>query len=314
MTRRPSEYKTSVRRPADFDEFWTGLLRQLDGIPLEPTVEHLPHRSTDTVDVFEIHYDSIDRVRIAGWYCTPKASHLAPPYPGLLHVPGYVSEPDIPKIWAHRGYAAVGVAPRGKLRSNTQYDPGYPGLLTHNVLDRNTYAYKGFYLDAIRATDFLAERPEVDAARIGIHGASQGGALAIVTAALRPDLIRCASAGAPYLCGFLDAAALTRSQPYEELNDYLRAFPERADQVRETVEYFDLINFAPLVTAPTKVFIGLEDDVCPPETGFALRDALTNCPVEFTANEECAHDAGYHWMADEVAGFLAGQLAPGGPR
>lgn len=311
-SRSPQAHRTSVRRPADFDEFWSGLLRQLDELPLAASVEHLAHRSTATVDTFEIHYDSIDGIRIAGWYCLPR--HLEPPYPALLLAPGYVSEPDIPKQWADRGYAALGLAPRGKLRSNTQYDPGYPGLLTHNLVDRNTYAYRGFYLDAVRAVDFVAERPEVDRSRIGIHGSSQGGALAVVVAALRPELIRCASAGAPYLCGFLDAAGLTRSQPYEEINDYLRAYPERVDQVRETVEYFDGINFAPLITAPTQVYIGLEDDVCPPETGFALRDALTGCSVDFSAHEGCAHDAGHHWMAGEVVEFLARHLSPGGSR
>lgn len=307
--RRPEHHHSTVRRPDDFDEFWADLLGQLDDVAPAATFEHLPHRSTSTVDTYDVHYDGIDGVRIAGWYCTPR--HLPPPYPGLLLLPGYVSEPDIPKVWADRGYAALGVAPRGKLRSHAQYNPGTPGLLTHNLVDRNTYGYRGFYLDAVRAAEVVAARPEVDPHRLGVHGSSQGGSLAIVTAALRPELVRCASAGAPYLCGILDAAGLTRSQPYEEINDYLRAYPERIDQVRETVEYFDGINFAPAIRAPMQVYIGLEDDVCPPETGYALRAALTGCETEFHANGECAHDAGYHWMAGEVAAFLGRHLTPG---
>ena len=54
------------------------------------------------------------------------------------------------------------------------------------------------------------------------------------------------------------------------MNDYLRLYPEREAQMRETLNYFDGINFAPLISAPMMVYIGLHDDVCPPETGYAL--------------------------------------------
>jgi len=210
--RKPAEqYGTSTRRPADFDRFWEALLAEAAAIPLNPTMVHLPLRSTDEVAVYAIGYDSLDGLRIAGWYCVPKESYLPPPYPALLIVPGYISEPTLPKSWAKLGYAAVGVAPRGKLRSNARYNPGYPGLLVDNIVDRQTYSYRGFYIDAARAVDFVLTRPEVDHARIGVHGSSQGGALTITTAALRPDVVTCGAAGAPYLCGFMDAASLTDS-------------------------------------------------------------------------------------------------------
>ena len=109
-------------------------MAEANAIPLNPSMEHVPMRSTPEVDVYEIGYDSLDGLRIAGWYCRPKESYLKPPYPALLIVPGYVSEPTLPKSWAKMGYAAVGVAPRGKLRSNRHYNPGYPGLLTHGPL------------------------------------------------------------------------------------------------------------------------------------------------------------------------------------
>ena len=136
------------------------------------------------------------------------------------------------------GYAAVGVAPRGKLRSNRHYNPGYPGLLVNNIVDRHTYSYRGFYVDACRAVDFVLTRPEVDRTRIGVHGSSQGGALTITTAALRRDVITCGAAGAPYLCGFMDAASLTHSWPYQEINDYLRLYPERESRRPRDAQLF----------------------------------------------------------------------------
>jgi cephalosporin-C deacetylase len=311
MQQSPAAFRSSVRRPADFDAFWAETLAQVDNVPLNPGLEHLPLRSTDQVDVFEIHYDSLDGLRVAGWYCRPKESYLAPPYPALVIPPGYIAEPTLPKSWAKLGYAAVGVAPRGKLRSNRRFNPGYPGLLLHNVVDRQTYGYRGFYVDACRAVDFALSRPEVDPARVGLHGTSQGGALTIITAALRADVIACGAAGAPYLCGIMDAAGLTHSYPYEEINEYLQRYPAREPEVRGTLSYYDGINFAPLIRCPMLVYIGLADDVCPPETGRAVYEAL-GCPKELVAHPRCGHDAGRHWMTPKVEAYLAQHLRPAG--
>src|SRR5260370_5749201 len=274
MTRGPAEkFGTTTVRPPDFDEFWSAIMAEANAIPLSPTMEHVPMRSTTEVDVYDIGYDSLDGLRIPGGSCRQKDSSIPPPSPALLIVPGYISEPTLPKSWARMGYAAIGVAPRGKLRSNRHYNPGYPGLLVNNIVDRHTYSYRGFYVDACRAVDFVLTRPEVDGTRIGVHGSSQGGALTIVTAALRRNVHTCGAAGAPFLCGFLDAASLTHSWPYPALHDYLRLYPEPAAQVRETLDHFDRITFAPSITAPMMVYIGLNDDVCPPETGYAVYNA-----------------------------------------
>jgi cephalosporin-C deacetylase len=309
MTRLSAEaYGTTTRRPPDFDEFWEGVLRDLERIPLNEQVEHLPLRSTAEVDVFEVTYNSLDRVRIACWYCVPRDATR--PLPAIVHVPGYVSEPLMPKATALKGYAALSVAPRGKLRSNRQFNPGYPGLLTHNIVDRNTYSYRGFYADAVRAVDFLRARPEVDSTRIGVTGSSQGGALTIVTTALH-DEVACAAAGAPYLCGFMDAARLTHSYPYEEINEYLRRHPEREARVRRTLEYFDGINFASRITCPIIVNIGLQDDVCPPETGFAMFREIRSAEKQLYTYDNCMHDAGSYWHAAIVDEFFARRLRPG---
>ena len=307
-----SEHVTNVRKPADFDQFWADAMAESAALPLNAELTPVPLRSTDEVETFEIHYDSIGGVRIAGWYCRPRESYLAGPCPALLRVPGYISEPAVPKSWAKLGYAAVGVAPRGKLRSNKQYNPGYPGLLTDNITDKYTYSYRGFYIDALRAVNFVESRPEVDATRIGVHGGSQGGALTLLLAALRNDVITCGAAGAPYLTGFMDAASFTHSNPYEEINEYLHEYPEREPQVRATTEYFDCVNLADRISCPMRVTIGLGDDVCPPETAYDLVNAMTNTSPELHAYPRCAHDAGGFWDAAKVRAFLAEHLRPAG--
>ena len=153
-------YQSKARKPDDFDAFWDDVKAQVARVDLNPEVAPEPLRSDDEVEVFQSFYDSIDNVRIAAWYCLPRGAQG--PLPAIMVVPGYQSDPGIPKEWARRGYAALGVAPRGKLRSNTQFNPGYPGLLTYGMVDRNVYSYRGFYVDAWRGVDFLLSRSEVD--------------------------------------------------------------------------------------------------------------------------------------------------------
>src|SRR5262249_42705997 len=144
--REPSEFETRIRRPDDFDAFWDALLALSGRRPLNAAATPDPLRSTPEVKVYAASYDSLDSVRIAGWYCLPRR-HTGRP-PAVILVPGYISEPKIPKGLAAAGYAAFSAAPRGKLLSCAQFNPGYPGLLTHNIIDRNTYSYRGFYADA----------------------------------------------------------------------------------------------------------------------------------------------------------------------
>ncbi len=294
-------YQTKARKPDDFDEFWADVVTQVERLDLEPEVVPDPLRTSDEIEVFQTYHTSIDGVRIAGWYCLPRDREG--PLPAVLVVPGYQSDPGIPKEWARRGYAALAVAPRGKLRSNSQFNPGYPGLLTYGITDRNIYSYRGFYVDAWRAVDVLLSRDEVDSASIGVTGSSQGGGLTLCTAAMRKEVVA-AAAGCPYLTGFMDSIELTHTYPYEEINDYLRLHPESRGLVEETVSYFDCINFADRIDCPIIVNIGLQDNVCPPETGYALYHHIASEDKRLYAYDGQGHSAGRHEHEPIIASFF----------
>ena len=301
------KYETIVKKPGDIDAFWDDVLAETARIPLEPEVVHDPLRSSEAIDVYEVFFTSLDRVRIAGWYALPK--QRAGRLPGLLQVPGYNMEPPIPKVWARKNYAALSVAPRGKLRSNRQFNPGYPGLLTYGMVDRNTYSYRGFYMDACRAVEFLLSREEVDGDRIGVTGHSQGGGLTVSTAALRPE-IKAAAAGAPYLCGYMDAIELTDAYPYQEIADYLRMNPGSREQVENTLAYFDGINLAHRINCPIIVSVGLQDSTCPPETGYAMFNAIASADKKIYGYDGHGHDANNHEHGAIVDAFMAKHLKP----
>jgi cephalosporin-C deacetylase len=299
------DYQSVVHKPKDFSDFWDEVQRQAAAIPLEPEIVPDPLRTSADIEVFQVFYTSLDHVRIAAWYCRP--THRPERAPAILFLPGYQMDPPIPKEWARKGYIALSVAPRGKLRSNRQFNPGYPNLLTYNMVDRHTYAYRGFYVDTWRGVDFLLSRPEVEPTRIGVTGSSQGGGLTITTAAMRPH-VRAAAAGAPYLCGFMDAIALTHTYPYEEINDYLRLHPDSRQAVEETLAYFDGINFAAAITCPTIVNIGLQDNVCPPETGYVLFNQIGATDKQLYTYDGHGHDAGRYQHSAIVERFFAQHL------
>ena len=150
-------FVSSVTCPPDFDSFWEGVLAELKDIPLEPEIASVPLRSTPDVNVHEVHYVSLGGIRIAGWYCVPAKG--SGPFPTLIEFPGYKSEPSLPRAWAQRGVAILSVAVRGKLRSNEDFNPGYPGLLVSGMDSPDTYAYRGVISDCSRGVDFLLTTP-----------------------------------------------------------------------------------------------------------------------------------------------------------
>ncbi len=158
--------------------------------------------------------------------------------------------------------------------------------------------------------DFLQTQPEIDARRIGVRGGSQGGALTLLAAAMHPE-IAVAAAGAPYLAGVIDAIQLTNSQPYQEINDYLRFYPASKAAVEQTWSYYDCINFAPKIRCPILVNIGLNDDVCPPETGYAVFDAIGSGEKKLYAYPDYGHDANSYAHEAVVDAFFREKLQPG---
>ena len=266
-------FATQVTCPDDFDQFWEGVLSGLNGIPLDSKVTHDPLRSTETARVYQVCYRSLDDLEIFGWYAVPAIGDG--PFPAVLVLPGYKSEPALRRDWAGKGVAALSVAVRGKLPSSAEFNPGYPGLLTHGVEDRDTYSYKGVISDCVRGVDFLLSRPEVDAERLYCCGSSQGGGLTLITTGLRHE-IKAGVAGYPFLCCFPESMRMLRSYPYDELSCYARAYPDRVEQALDTLRYFDAVNFSPRIECPMVVGIAMEDEVCPPETSYAAYRLLNN--------------------------------------
>jgi cephalosporin-C deacetylase len=78
--------------------------------------------------------------------------------------------------------------------------------------------------------------------------------------------------------------------------------------VRQTLAYYDGISFAPRITCPIILNIGLQDNVCPPETGYALFDAIASKDKKLYEYDQCGHDAGKKEHDKVIAEFFAKHL------
>ena len=106
----------------------------------------------------------------------------------------------------------------------------------------------------------------------------------------------------------MDAIELTHTYPYEEINDYLRLHPDRRPEVEETLAYFDGISFADRISCPIIVNIGLQDNVCPPETGYELFDRIGAKDKQLYPYDGHGHEAGRFRHSAIVDRFFARHL------
>jgi len=296
-------FSTQVTCPGDFDDFWSSTLEMLSGISLKSVITAEPIRSNEDVHVFHVTFLSLGGLEISAWYSLPTKGDG--PFPAIVNFPGYKSEPPVRRDWGKKGVAVLSVAVRGKLMSSSEFNPGYPGLLTAGLESKENYGYRGVISDCVRAVDFLHSRPEIDPERIYACGSSQGGGLTLITAALRPE-IRGGVAGYPFLCCYPEAMTMFQSYPYEELACYARAYPGDEEQMLETLRYFDAVNFAPRIKCPMVVGIALDDEVCPPETSYAAYDALTG-HKELWLFPNSGHGNAYDYPGQERA-WLENQI------
>ncbi|GAA2511233.1 acetylxylan esterase [Winogradskya humida] len=267
------DYRPELAEPADFDAFWLRTLtaaREHDlAAQLTPYDALLPG-----VEVFDVRFSGYDGQSVAAWLIKPAGA--SGPLPCVVNFIGYGGGRGRPHewlLWPAAGYAVLVVDSRGQGDGDTPDLPGdttphHSGLMTRGVLDPGLYYYRRLFTDAVRAVDLAVTLPGVDAARIVVAGASQGGGIAQAVAGLHQQ-VRGALIDVPFLTHFRHATEITDSYPYQELSVFCATNRDRTEQVFHTLSYFDGVHFAARATAPALYSVGLMDDVCPPSTVYA---------------------------------------------
>ena len=149
--------------------------------------------------------------------------------------------------------------------------------------------------------------PKADAA---MAAAAQGGGMGLACCALNSDLINRASILYPFLSDFRKVFELGRDEiAYDGIRYYSRWFdPDgtRLDECFHTLGYIDTLSFAHLVRCPVLFGTGLADVVCPPETQFAVYNALA-CPKRHVLFPDFGHEE-IQAYDDMIIGFYQGEV------
>ena len=254
-------------------DFWEATRAILNETPVDAALTECPERSGREYETWNITLRSYGGQRLRGFYTVPRDAPASGRFPALLAVPGYGGAKDIPYHVAMHGFAVLTFFPRAQGESIPEWDlPAGATKLTYNVTDRDNYYYRAGYMDCVRGVDFLAERDEVDAARIGMWSRSQGGGFTLATAALDHRLAA-AVAEEPFMCNYPVAIDID-TRPYHELRNYAQKHPEARPAMLDTLRYFDTLTLADAIECPILVNIGMADTTCPYDTIMPVFDRI----------------------------------------
>ncbi|MEO6002085.1 MAG: acetylxylan esterase [Opitutus sp.] len=286
--------------PDDFDAFWKAQLAQLNQVPMASQLTYLPEASSDTLNVYHVSFATANGpektaapARIFGILCEPKAPGK---YPAILKVPGaHARSYSGEKVLADHGAITLEIGIEGipvNLPKEV-YDTLDVGALNSywffNLDDREAYYYRRVFLGCVRANDFLVARPNWDGKNLVVMGASQGGQLAIATAAL-DRRVTAVSATHPAFC---DVAAELHGRaggfPHPFRPDASgKPSPHATPAKIATATYYDTVNFARRLKVPGYYTWGYNDDVCPPTSTYAAYNVIT-APKTLGVTLELAH-------------------------
>jgi cephalosporin-C deacetylase-like acetyl esterase len=256
----------------DFAEFWQRAKAELATVDPQFNLIRIDSLCTEKHNVYLVEMRSLGNALIRGWYRVPVKPGR---YPAIMQVQGYSSVMVPSYVNYGDDIIGFGLNIRGHGNSTDDVSPGFPGYILSNLEEREKYIYRGAYMDCVRAVDFLCSRPEVDASRIAVEGASQGGALTFATAALNNDRIAVCAPQVPFLSDFRDyfKVALWPGNEFVELIDQQKKLTW--DEAFYTLSYFDIKNLAHMIKAPMLMGVGLMDEVCPPHINFAAYNLVT---------------------------------------
>jgi cephalosporin-C deacetylase len=256
----PERLRPSVPEPADFDRFWRAKLQLLAGVPVEPVLTAAPSGKPG-IEYATLVMRTIDGAHIHGQIARPVGTGR---HPALL-ILQYAGGPyPLQRQWvtdrAAEGWLALNVEPHDVLPDQPQsyYDALPAELKSYQTIgreDRDRSYFLRMYLSDYRAVEYLASRPDWDGHTLVLMGTSMGGQQSLCTAALNPR-VTAVIVNEP-------SGADGNGQAHGRLTGYPN-WPAANVRAMRTAPYFDTVNCAARIHAPTLVAMGFTDTTAPP--------------------------------------------------
>ena len=281
--------KPYTQEPQDFRSFWQKNVEELKQVPMSYTKELYKDYCTDKIDCYLVKLQ-IDKMghSMYGFLFYPKNAQPGK-HPVVLCPPGAgiktIKDPMRNKYYAENGFVRFEVEIHGldpRISSETfgeisrAFNDRNGGYLANGLENKDIYYMKHVYVGLVRCIDFLTSLPEWDGKNVAVQGGSQGGALAIIAAGLDSRVTQCA-ANHPALSDMAGYAAKGGTGGYPHFCRQPQILSNK--DCLNTLAYFDVVNFARYVKAPTYLTWGYNDVTCPPTTSYAVWNTL-KCTTE----------------------------------
>ncbi len=267
-------FKPNTDRPPGFLGFWDSTVAELAEIEPNPEILSAEARD-DGLTLHRLAYTSLGGIRIRGYLLR---SISGQPCPLVVHAHGYEDRYEHRIDWARRGLNVFGFDARGFGRSASAISISEDGYLLTGIESPDTSILRGAVADYLQAVRVARELLDDGVGTLGYYGFSFGGALALMAAATSRDA-DFVILGQPTFGWNEERRRLALGGSALQVKQYVEKYLWRRDTVTDTLRYFDTLNFAPLIRAPTLVGIGLDDDVVPSRTVLAIVNHM-RCPLE----------------------------------
>ncbi len=296
--------KPYTQEPQDFRSFWQKNVEELKQMPMSYTKELYKDYCTDKIDCYLVKLQ-IDKMghSMYGFLFYPKNAQPGK-HPVVLCPPGAgiktIKDPMRNKYYAENGFVRFEVEIHGldpRISSETfgeisrAFNDRNGGYLANGLENKDIYYMKHVYVGLVRCIDFLTSLPEWDGKNVAVQGGSQGGALAIIAAGLDSRVTQCV-ANHPALSDMAGYAAKGGTGGYPHFCRQPQILSNK--DCLNTLAYFDVVNFARYVKAPTYLTWGYNDVTCPPTTSYAVWNTL-KC-----TKESLLTPINEHWTTTET--------------
>ena len=276
--------KPYTQEPQDFRSFWQKNVEELKQVPMSYTKVLYKDYCTDKIDCYLVKLQ-IDKMghSMYGFLFYPKNAQPGK-HPVVLCPPGAgiktIKDPMRNKYYAENGFVRFEVEIHGldpRISSETfgeisrAFNDRNGGYLANGLENKDIYYMKHVYVGLVRCIDFLTSLPEWDGKNVAVQGGSQGGALAIIAAGLDSRVTQCV-ANHPALSDMAGYAAKGGTGGYPHFCRQPQILSNK--DCLNTLAYFDVVNFARYVKAPTYLTWGYNDVTCPPTTSYAVWNTL----------------------------------------
>lgn len=293
-----------TQEPQDFRSFWQKNVEKLKQVPMSYTKELYKDYCTDKIDCYLVKLQ-IDKMghSMYGFLFYPKNAQPGK-HPVVLCPPGAgiktIKDPMRNKYYAENGFVRFEVEIHGldpRISSETfgeisrAFNDRNGGYLANGLENKDIYYMKHVYVGLVRCIDFLTSLPEWDGKNVAVQGGSQGGALAIIAAGLDSRVTQCV-ANHPALSDMAGYAAKGGTGGYPHFCRQPQILSNK--DCLNTLAYFDVVNFARYVKAPTYLTWGYNDVTCPPTTSYAVWNTL-KC-----TKESLLTPINEHWTTTET--------------